>query len=141
MIMYPYDIVRLKQSLKIDSSLLLKQFTRLVKGDNPIFPTVMLKLSDTPKNSCPFLTDSGCSVYVDRPSACRTYPLERAVDRNPEKGKNKEYYFLTQHNYCFGHQEERLYSVREWVRDQRLDDYNMMNELWTEIDTLFARNP
>lgn len=141
MILYPYDLVRLKQALNVHSAQLLKQYIRLVKGENPFFPTAMLKLSDDSGKACPFLTASGCSVYVDRPSACRTYPLERAVDRKPEKRRNNEYYFLTRHSYCLGHCEERFYSVREWVRDQRLDNHNTMNELWTEIDTLFAGNP
>lgn len=142
MILYPYDLIRLKIALKIQSSYLLEHFTRLVKGDNPFFPSVMLKLTVNPERSCPFLAkDRGCTVYNDRPSACRSYPLERAIDRNPEKGKIKEYYFLTQHSYCLGHREERMYSVKEWVRDQRLDNHNTMNELWAEMDTLFAGNP
>ena len=141
MILYPYDLIRLKKALQTNSAHLLEHYTLLVKGDNPFFPTVMLKLSASQGKNCPFLAESGCSVYVDRPSACRTYPLERAVDRDSEKRRNKEYYFLTRHSYCLGHQEEKLYSVKEWVRDQRLDNHNMMNELWTEIDTLFSSNP
>ena len=27
------------------------------------------------------------------------------------------------------------------MRNQRLDDYNLMNDLWSEVDTLFASNP
>ena len=141
MILYPYDLIRLKQILGIDSGELLEKHTRLIRGDNPFFPTVMLKLAENKVSSCPFLSESGCTVYNDRPSACRTYPLERAVDRNPEKGKNREYYFLTQHDYCLGHQELRTYSVREWIREQKLNEFNLMNELWTEMDTLFASNP
>jgi hypothetical protein len=69
------------------------------------------------------------------------YPLERAVDRNPDKRGAKEYYFLVKHSYCLGHREKNTYTVREWIRDQRLHDYNLMNELWTEIDTIFSGNP
>jgi uncharacterized protein len=141
MILYPYDLIRLKRTLKIDSAQLLQKYTRLVKGENQFFPTVMLKLSEIAGNPCPFLDDSGCTVYRDRPSACRTYPLERAVDRMPERGNKREYYFLTQHEYCLGHKEEKWLSVHEWIRDQRLNDHNMMNELWTEMDTIFSQNP
>jgi hypothetical protein len=69
------------------------------------------------------------------------YPLERAVDRMPDKRGAKEYYFLVKHSYCMGHREEKTYTVREWIRDQRLHDYNVLNELWTEIDTIFSGNP
>jgi Fe-S-cluster containining protein len=141
MILYPYDIIRLKNALGIDSAHFMERYARLVKGENPFFPTVMLKLSDDPVGRCPFLHESGCSVYSDRPSACRMYPLERAVDRTPENRKIKEYYFLTRHDYCLGHHEDKEFSVRQWIRDQRQEDYNSMNELWTEMDTLFATNP
>ena len=141
MILYPYDLIRLKRSINEDSAEFLRKYTRLVQGDNLFFPTVMLKLAGNEENACPFLAESGCTVYNDRPSACRTYPLERAVDRKPEKGSNREYFFLTHHQYCLGHSEEKFNTVKEWIRDQRLIDYNMMNELWTEMDTIFAGNP
>lgn len=141
MILYPYDLIRLKSALNVSSGYILENYIRLIKGDNPFFPTVMLKLVENSERSCPFLAETGCKVYLDRPSACRMYPLERAVDRRPEKGKTKEFYFLTRHSYCLGHQEKRTYSVRDWVRDQRLANHNTMNELWAEIDTLFSGNP
>ena len=141
MILYPYDIIRLKTVLHIESSTFLQNYTRIVDGDNPYFPTVMLRVNDDPDRACPFLSPVGCTVYHDRPSACRMYPLERAVDRMPDKRGAKEYYFLVKHSYCMGHREEKTYTVREWIRDQRLHDYNVLNELWTEIDTIFSGNP
>ena len=93
------------------------------------------------EKACPFLKESGCTVYRDRPTACRTYPLERAVDRSAAKGRPEDFYFLTNHSYCRGHQEEHRCTVKQWVRNQRLDEYNLMNDLWAEVDTLFASNP
>lgn len=141
MILYPYDIIRLKNVLGIESSVFLQKYARVVHGDNPHFPTVMLQVNVDSDRACPFLSPGGCAVYNDRPSACRMYPLERAVDRRPDKRGVKEYYFLAKHPYCLGHQEENSYTVREWIRDQRLHEYNVMNELWTEIDTMFSGNP
>jgi uncharacterized protein len=80
-------------------------------------------------------------VYHDRPSACRTYPLERAVDRTLSRGRCKDYYFLTNHGYCLGHKEDNFYSVTQWIREQNIDEYNRMNDRWAELDTLFATNP
>jgi len=113
----------------------------LVRGDNPFFPTVKLKLHDGSGKPCPFLKDDGCTVYNDRPSACRTYPLERAVDRDTSRTNPEEYYFLTSHSYCLGHNEKKQFTVDSWVRNQRLIDYNTMNALWVDVDTLFAQNP
>ena len=36
---------------------------------------LFLRMRDDDKKSCPFLTPQGCSVYSDRPLACRLYPL------------------------------------------------------------------
>lgn len=141
MILYPYDIIRLKRCLGIDSEEFLRLYTRFVPGDNPFFPTLMLKLTDNESQACPFLADKGCTVYRDRPTACRTYPLERAVDRRGVPGASLDYFFLTRHSYCLGHHETRGNTVKSWLRGQQLLDYNAMNDLWTEMDTLFASNP
>ncbi len=141
MILYPFDIIRLKHSVGLDSETFLRTHTALLKGDNPYFPTVKLKLTEDNQKSCPFLKTSGCSVYNDRPSACRTYPLERAVDRSKPGRVADDYYFLTHHSYCLGHTEENHFTVKNWIRNQKLIDYNTMNELWAEIDTVFRQNP
>lgn len=142
--LYPYDIVRLKRALRIDSETFLRKYTELKQGVNPYFPTLKLRLSDfdAGNKACPFLKEAGCTVYKHRPTACRTYPLERAVDRSSSSGgRPDEYYFLTDHPYCKGHLEDHYLSVKQWIRNQWLDDYNLMNDLWSEVDTLFALNP
>jgi uncharacterized protein len=139
--LFPYDIIRLKNALHIDSETFLRKNTHLVQGSNPFFPSVKMKLLEDASRACPFLLENGCSVYTDRPSACRTYPLERAVDRRPGKHQTREYYFLTNHYYCLGHKEASVFSVKEWIRSQRLDAFNMMNDLWAEIDSIFLANP
>ena len=96
---------------------------------------------DNEQRSCPFLVELGCSVYANRPSACRTYPLERAVERPGNDQPLRIHYFLTHHSYCLGHVEERRYSIKQWERDQMLDECNLHNDLWAEVDAFFATNP
>ncbi len=140
--LYPFDIIQLKQRLGVDSETFMRLYTELKKGANPFFPTVMLKMAESGEEAqCPFLSEQGCSVYQERPTACRTYPLERAVDRQVERGRARDYYFLTRHDYCKGHFEPEQTTVRQWVRGQHLERYNQLNDLWAEIDTLFASNP
>lgn len=139
--LYPYDIIRLKNSLSLDSEVFVREHIFLVKGENPFFPTVKLKLNDSEDKGCPFLSSDGCTVYVDRPSACRTYPLERGVIGSDNGSTTEEVYFLTHHQYCKGHDEEKSINVSSWVRSQQLIDYNSMNSLWAEIDILFRTNP
>lgn len=140
--LYPYDILRLKNRLGITSEEFLNSYAGVVQGGNPFFPSVIMRMLDNEEHTCPFLDgEKGCRVYEDRPSACRTYPLERAVDRSPAKGQPREYYFMTNHEYCKGHEEEQEWTVKAWLRDQQLVYYNAMDELWAEMDTLFALNP
>ncbi len=140
LILQPYDIVRLKNRLRLSASEFLFRHTRLGEGNHPYFPAIMLNMVDEPSFPCPFLGPGGCSVYRDRPSACRTYPLERGVERVPGKGIRSRYY-LVRHPYCHGHQETKQYTVREWERDQQLAEYNLFNDRWAEVDALFATNP
>lgn len=141
MFLYPYDILRLKQGLNLDSESVMRRYTRLSQGDHPYFPAVMLKLADDDRKSCPFLSEDGCTIYENRPSACRTYPLERAVDRTAASGYLRDYYFLTTHSYCQGHAEDRKVTVNQWIREQQLEPFNRMNDEWALVDTLFATNP
>jgi len=140
MYLFPYDILRMKQCIGIDSEQFMRQYTRFGQGPHPYFPAIMLKLDEQSK-ACPFLGEDGCTIYKDRPSSCRTYPLERAVDRDQSSASKGEFYFLTNHSYCHGHQAETTFTVKEWVRNQWIHDYNTMNDLWAQVDTFFATNP
>jgi Fe-S-cluster containining protein len=141
MYLYPYDVLRLKNKLGLHSSEFMHRHTRLSEESHPYFPAVMLNMAEQAGYPCPFLKESGCSVYKDRPSSCRTYPLERAVERLPEKNALRVHYFMTHHSYCKGHFEERTYTVKEWERDQFLYEFNQVNDLWAEVDAFFASNP
>jgi Fe-S-cluster containining protein len=141
MYLFPYDIIRMKNAAGQDSETFLREHARLVQSANPFFPSLMLKLNEDENKSCPFLAMDGCSIYHDRPSSCRTYPLERAVDRDIIKNRHNDYYFMTDHSYCLGHGEEFSFSVKEWIRNQKIDAFNMMNDLWAEMESIFLTNP
>lgn len=141
MLLFPYDIVQLKKRLKIHSSEFLYKYTQLCEGSHTYFPGLKLKLAEDEKHSCPFLGDEGCTVYKSRPSACRTYPLERGVEYLGQGKQLRIHYFMTHHSYCKGHEEDRSYTVRQWERDQMLHDYNLFNDLWAELDAFFSGNP
>ena len=139
--LFPYDIVRLKNHLQMDSTAFIEQHTRIGAGGHPYFPAIMLNMAGDEDHPCPFLVKEGCSVYTDRPSACRTYPLERGVKKSGGKGRLKSYYFLTDHPYCKGHFEDHHYTVKQWERQQHLLEYNLLNDMWAEVDAFFALNP
>ena len=141
LILYPFDIIRLKTRLSISSEEFMRRHTRLGPSSHPFFPAPMLLMSENSEQTCPFLDLNGCAVYEDRPTACRTYPLERAVERSSKRGRPEEYYFMTNHPYCLGHQEAQELTVKAWLKDQKVQHHNAVNDLWAEIDTLFAQNP
>jgi Fe-S-cluster containining protein len=139
--LYPFDIIRLKKYLGLDSEEFLRRYVRVVAAGNPYFPALMMRMADNEEHTCPFLGEQGCTVYEERPAACRMYPLEKAVERAPAQGRPGEFFFMARHSYCLGHAEDRQWTVKEWLRDQHLLTYQVMDELWAEMDTLFATNP
>ena len=141
MLLFPYDIVQLKNYLSLHSFDFVHKYTQLCEGSHDYFPGLKLKLADDEKHSCPFLGEEGCTVYKSRPSACRTYPLERGIEQLGQDQQLKIHYFMTHHLYCKGHDEERSYTLRQWEREQMLYEYNLYNDLWAELDAFFSTNP
>ena len=132
----PYDVIRLKNSMGIRANEFLERFTTQHTGPESGLPIVRLreKLDDALK--CPFVTQEGCSVYHDRPSSCRVYPIARAVVRDRLTGKLTEHFMLLKEPHCKGFQTGNRQSVKEWIEDQGLTVYNEMNDLMMEIISL-----
>lgn len=134
--LFPYDILRLKNNLGISSTIFLEQYTTLHTGPETGLPVVSLKTDKAPEFKCPFVTPSGCNVYKDRPSSCRTYPVARLLSRNRESGRLSEYYALIQEPHCFGFENGKEQTVSEWIKDQEIEPYNEMNDIMMEIISL-----
>jgi len=135
----PYDILRLKNRLGLRSNHFLEMFTTQHTGPETGFPVVALKPVDSVELKCPFVKASGCSVYADRPSSCRIYPLARALSRSRETGETTEHFAYLREPYCLGHEEEKTQTVREWVKRQELAPYNEQNDRLMEIIALKNR--
>ena len=129
----PYDILRLKHRLELSSRLFLERYTTQQTGPETGLPIITLKTNDPHKLRCPFVTSSGCSVYEDRPSSCRTYPLVRMASRSRETGKIAEQYILLKESHCLGFEQGRTWTIREWIQDQNVTIYNEMNDMLLEI--------
>ncbi len=141
MYLYPYDIIRLKRHLGLSSDDFLNRYSLVAIRDNPHFPHVMLKMSETEDRACEFLTTAGCRIYPDRPYACRAYPLERAVARRSGRGQRTAYYGIARHGYCQGHGQGRRWTVDAWSTDQDLGAFETFNDHWVDIDSIFRTNP
>ncbi len=128
----PYDILRLKNRLRLTSDEFLTQHTETRFDAHPRFPMVLLKMRVDDKK-CPFVAPEGCSVYEDRPGACRLYPIGRASMKVDQDKEAKEKFFVVREKHCLGFSEERTWSVEEWTADQGLDEYSAVNDLWLEV--------
>ena len=132
----PYDILCLKNHLGMTSGAFLERYTTQHTGPETGLPVIALKLDDALKLKCPFVTESGCSVYDSRPSSCRMYPLARAISRSRETGKVTEHFALIKESHCRGFEQETTQTVRQWIENQKIAVYNKMNDLLMEIISL-----
>jgi len=128
----PYDVLRLRCNLGIDSDRFIKQFTTVQLYPDTGFPLPLLKMLDGPDELCPFVTPAGCSVYEDRSAACRTYPLGRGTKPGPD-GTVSERFFLVREDHCCGFDAGRRWNAREWLADQGLEPYNRSNDRYMQL--------
>ncbi len=129
----PYDIIRLKNRLGISSEEFLEKYTFLPIDEKQNFPVVMLRMNTDKNKSCPFVGKEGCSVYEDRPWSCRMFPLGTASPKNKGENGEGEFYFILEEPVCKGYTEERTWTVGEWLKDQGIEDYSTMGELFKEV--------
>jgi Fe-S-cluster containining protein len=142
-VLTPYDVLRLKRALGMDSSEFLQKYTISPFTKDQKIPAVLLKM-DPETKKCVLLDDRGCSVYRHRPWACRMYPLGAAEPRHATPTE-RAFYFLLKEDVCHGHGAGRTFTVREWLTDQDIETYDMMSgafkalmldEFWDKSDGL-----
>jgi len=129
----PYDIIRLKSRLGITSGEFLAKYTISPFDEKLRYPVVMLRMEENEKKSCPFVTEDGCSVYEDRPWACRMFPLGLASPKDGSTQLDDEFYFLLKDGICKGFEEKKTQTVSEWIKDQGIDDYTELGEMFKDI--------
>ena len=102
----PYDILRLKKRLGITSTEFLRQYTEPFEFGKGSVGGVKYKPKEG-TNECQFVTDEGCSVYEDRPTACRYYPIGLLSTRRQDENFDRASYALVVEDHCHGHLEDR----------------------------------
>ncbi len=140
-VLTPYDILILTQRLGIEAPEFLHQYTVPTYLEQTDMPGVMIKMREE-DNKCPFVTPEGCTVYSDRPSACRYYPVgmadfheggQKDESGNQIVGTDDKFYFVVKEDYCKGHYEDKEWTVAEWRADQGVDVRDEMNREWLRI--------
>lgn len=135
----PYDILRLKNHLGLLSGDFLEQHTSQHTGPESGLPIITLKPQNNLDLICPFVSPRGCTVYENRPSSCRTYPLVRALSRSRQTGQIAEQFMVLQESHCLGFREDRKQTVTQWMDEQKISDYNVINDQMMQIISLKNR--
>jgi Fe-S-cluster containining protein len=128
----PYDILRLKQRLGITSTEFLAKYTYPFEfGKNSIAGVKMLPVEGG--TECRFMTEEGCSVYADRPTACRYYPVGLLSLRRADENFDRASYALVKEDHCKGHLEEREITIRDYRKEQGLEEYDELGRGWRQL--------
>jgi Fe-S-cluster containining protein len=130
-VLTPYDVLRLKHALHLDSSEFLEKHTITPQFPGQKFPIVILRMADDGKQ-CPFLCEQGCAVYADRPWACRMYPLGVAEPKRPTP-EERAFHFVVREDLCHGHGQGDPVSARAWIAGQGAEEFEMMGGGFKEL--------
>ena len=128
----PYDILRLKKRLGITSTEFLRQFTEPFEFGRGSVGGVKYKPKEG-SNECRFVTEQGCSVYEDRPTACRYYPVGLLSTRRQDENFDRASYALVKEDHCHGHFEGRKLSIDEYRAEQGLEEYDEHGRAWRQL--------
>jgi len=129
-VLTPYDLLRLKRALRMDSSEILEKYTLRIQFPGAKFPIVILCMQGESRR-CPFVSAEGCGVYRDRPWACRMYPLGAAEPKAPAPD-SRPFHFVVREELCHGHAGPCT-SVREWLAGQGVEEFEMMSSGFKEL--------
>jgi Fe-S-cluster containining protein len=128
----PYDVLRLKKRLDMNSSDFLVKYTIPYEmGSGDIAGIKMLPKEGT--TQCQFMTDEGCSVYEDRPTACRYYPVALVSMRKQNEYTDRDAYALVKEEHCLGHKEPREITIDEYRKEQGIPEYDEHARGWRQL--------
>ncbi len=133
LILSPYDVLRLRHATGLHSAELHQRYIIEEFTEADVFPRFYLSMVDDGRASCVFVNNAGCSIYPDRPGACRTYPLGRGTIHDQRTGTVTEQFILLREPHCKGFAEKTEQTVERFTRSQELEVYNRFNDLLTAI--------
>jgi len=131
-ILKPYDILRLRRRLGVTSTAFLARYTVRVMEEASGLPLRLLALAGEEAGGCPFLDAvQGCTVYEDRPAACRLFPVIQGSSLT--EGVIHSDYFLKKLDFCQGLADGPPWTLEQWRIDQGLAPYDKCNDEWVAI--------
>ncbi len=123
----PYDVLRLKQGCNLRSEEFLDRYVIMEQAEHETFPRFYLTMVDDGRASCAFVSDTGCTVYHNRPGACRAYPMGRAAIRQADNTMDA-FFVLLRESHCLGFKEQQEQNIAGYGTEQGLESYNRFND-------------
>ncbi|GAB4343115.1 MAG: hypothetical protein Kow0089_18670 [Desulfobulbaceae bacterium] len=133
-ILTPYDILILRKRLGIPAHEFITEYTQPTYLEKTDMPGVQIRLRED-TGGCPFVTPEGCTVYPDRPSACRYYPVGMADfhEGGTDEPDEEKFFFIVKEPHCKGFEEDKEWTIGEWRADQGVDVRDEMNREWLRL--------
>ena len=128
----PYDILRLKKRLGTTSPQFLRDYTVPHEIEKDGIAGVKFRPVDG-GTACRFMTPEGCSVYEDRPTACRYYPVALLSLRKEDEYVDRQSYALVKEEHCKGHQVARSLTIDEYRKEQGVEEYDDLARGWRQL--------
>lgn len=126
----PFDVVRIKNHLGINSAEFLQKYADLQNFKNTQLPLLKLRMVEGEK--CAFLGEPGCAIYENRPVVCRNYPTGVAT-KSPDEKAGQNSYFIIEEEMCKGHFEQEMWTIPDYKDNQGATDLDRLNQPWLEI--------
>jgi len=134
-VLTPLDVLRLARRLGITTTEFLEKHALVPITKKLEVPVVMLKMGEEPEKKCDFVGPQGCTVYDERPWACRMYPVGMAIPPARAGVEPEPVFFLLEDDFCKGHGESKTWTVEQWRSDQGVREHE---DLETEFKALVS---
>ena len=128
----PYDILRLKTRLELSSAEFLTKYTVPYEMEKDDIAGVKFRPVEG-GTACQFMRPEGCSVYEDRPTACRYYPVALVSMRKQDEYVDRDSYAIVKEDHCKGHAEPRRLSIDDYRQEQGVVDYDELARGWRQL--------
>jgi hypothetical protein len=129
----PLDVLRLARTTGMGTRGFLEAHTLVPITKDLHLPVVMLRMGDDPGRRCPFVSEQGCTVYENRPWACRMYPLGMALPPARAGVTPQPVHFVFEEEFCQGHGDKTAWTVKAWRGDQGLDERDALEAGFQDI--------
>ena len=128
----PYDVLRLKKRLGTTSTQFLRDYTVPYEMEKDGIAGVKFRPVDG-GTACRFMTPEGCSVYEDRPTACRYYPVALLSMRKEDEYVDRQSYALVKEDHCKGHEVARTLTIDAYRKEQGVEEYDDLARGWRQL--------